>query len=282
VDLYTTGVIMKPNLDSLLNDIELELHQTKRISCPACKRSNAFTVTRHNDGLVWNCYYASCGISGKRKEGMSANSVKSFMESLSRTNNDEDQFVLPESFVQWDRSPEAIAMVDRYKLRPQITTGAINLYYDAREDRLAFVITENKVAVDAVGRALSSGVIPKWLRYTRNPRPLIVGSGAVVVIVEDSISAAVVAQHGLVGCALLGTSLRDTYIPVLRNYKLAYVCLDKDATNKALILHKELSSCLTTRVRMLTRDIKDMSLSERQSLISSMEINHETTCDGND
>ena len=38
--------------------------QTARTNCPFCGGRNTFTISRNGREYVWNCYKASCGVSG--------------------------------------------------------------------------------------------------------------------------------------------------------------------------------------------------------------------------
>ena len=46
-----------------------------RMDCPECRGRKTFTVTNNNGQLLWNCYKASCNVSGAHKMSMSAESI---------------------------------------------------------------------------------------------------------------------------------------------------------------------------------------------------------------
>jgi len=54
------------NVFKYVNDIQLDVGQTKRMNCPNCNGYKTFTVTNEMGNLIWNCYKASCGVSGAR------------------------------------------------------------------------------------------------------------------------------------------------------------------------------------------------------------------------
>jgi DNA primase len=86
------------------------------------------------------------------------------------------------------------------------------------------------------------------------------------VLVEDCISACVLFSTGLTGIAILGTSLKNSYIPAFKKYKKVYVCLDKDATSKAFDIADQLSYYVNTEVKILDDDIKYLGNSTIQEM----------------
>jgi DNA primase len=127
------------------------------------------------------------------------------------------------------------------------------------EDRVVFQVRdyERNLIVDAAGRALDRGALPKWRRYGRGGAPFVARPGTdVAVIVEDCASASVVAAAGYTGVSLLGTSLLTSHLPAIRACKRALIALDPDATGKALALARRLQLWLPTRVVRLKDDPK--------------------------
>ena len=85
-------------------------------------------------------------------------------------------------------------------------------------------------------------------------------------VVEDCPSACSVS--GLTtGLALMGTTLLDEHIEVIKNYKKVYIALDKDATGKAILLMKKLRNYVPTKLIVLNKDLKDMQIGERNEFI---------------
>jgi hypothetical protein len=60
------------------------------------------------------------------------------------------------------------------------------------------------------------------------------------------------------GIALMGTNLLDGYIPILKEYDRLWVCLDKDAATKCVVIAKELSFYTETKVILANKDPKNM------------------------
>lgn len=261
-------------VNKLLADLELASGETRRLPCPQCRNPSSFTVSNLSGKLVWNCYAASCKLAGAKQLGLSRDDILNAHDLMrpSNAHSKPTAWSKPASFVEWSRSPVGSSLIAKYGIERVLQQGYAEAAYDARTDRLAFMIHQEGILVDAVGRALTKGDTPKWLRFNRSDSPLIVDPGSsTVVIVEDAFSACVLAKHGFAGCALMGTHLSAAYLPYLKDYKLAYVCLDKDASKKALSMRLELSAYLTTKVRMLHSDIKDLALGERHQLMSTME-----------
>ena len=61
---------MYNTLSTTIDNIVLYIGESKRIDCPVCKGYKTFTVSNMNGNIVWNCYKASCGVSGGRRTGL--------------------------------------------------------------------------------------------------------------------------------------------------------------------------------------------------------------------
>jgi DNA primase len=132
--------------------------------------------------------------------------------------------------------------------------------YDVKQNRVVFLIKDSsEKIIDAIGRSLDKDSKVKWFRYGKSKTPFIVDGEVdknVVVIVEDCASACAV-SCGFSGLALLGTSLTNSTLSVIRNkWSRAIICLDKDATDKALKMSDRLNFYLQTDMKMLERDLK--------------------------
>jgi len=140
----------------------------------------------------------------------------------------------------------------------------LGLLYDVKEDRVVFPIMQGKVMVDASGRSLGKR-LPKWKRYGNSSLPYVFGRGKTAVVVEDCISAAVVATEGsgcsgddgFVGVAVLGTSLSEGHKQYLTQFSTAIIALDPDALPKTLQIAKELRGHVqNVKVLRLQDDLK--------------------------
>jgi DNA primase len=90
-----------------------------------------------------------------------------------------------------------------------------------------------------------------------------------LIVVEDPFSAYAAAEYGYRGCALLGVHVPQTLEEYLLQYEEIVVALDNDATGKAARLCQQLSY-LNVRQLFLEKDIKDMNLHERSSLLGNV------------
>jgi hypothetical protein len=119
----------------------------------------------------------------------------------------------------------------------------------------------------AVGRALGN-FKPKWYMYSGSPFPFVCGESREGILVEDCPSACVIGAAGHSGVALLGTSIKPTYMKFLTDkYDSLVVALDRDATNKALDIAKELSYYIPTTVRILEKDLKHYTVEEAKEFL---------------
>ena len=82
------------------------------------------------------------------------------------------------------------------------------------------------------------------------------GTGDDLYLVEDAASACAVSSFG-VGMALLGTNLTDRALEIAKQYPRCIVCLDKDASKKALSLTVRLKQFTKTTMRLLEFDPKE-------------------------
>jgi len=220
-----------------------------RGNCPVCGHDNSFSVSNDHNILLYNCFYASCNISGKIQNGVSR---------PTENKRQEIEFNLETAtWVSIERSFKAMDYIKNNNIEYAYKHRFCNLQYDVKEDRCVFCIYRNSTIVDAVGRSLT-GRKPKWKRYASSKLPFVTKNKSdTCVIVEDCASACAVTISSVCGVALMGTNLLKEHIPhVVGGFKLAIVALDKDASKKSLDIAKELSVHIQTRVKLLDKDIK--------------------------
>ena len=46
------------------------------MTCPSCNTKNTFTVTNNMGSIVWNCYKASCSVSGGTRTTLTADDIR--------------------------------------------------------------------------------------------------------------------------------------------------------------------------------------------------------------
>jgi len=239
------------NIYKHISDIDISVGETRRMNCPSCKGYKTFTVTNNMGSLVWNCYKASCNISGGTRVHMSIDDIRIGFSGAERTADDID-FVLPEYIVPINDKKEGLDYLHKWGITHMVN----DVMYDVKEDRVVFPVTHNGKIVDATGRALGKK-LPKWKRYGKNSLPYSYGYGKVAVVVEDCVSAAVVGGEVFVGVAVLGTSLQESHKRYLSQFSTAIIALDPDALPKTLAFAKELRGHVSSvKVLRLTDDLK--------------------------
>lgn len=223
---------------------------TKRMTCPVCKGYNTFTVTNNMGSLVWNCYKASCTVSGGTRVRMTMDDIRKGFDGAEAFASQE-AFALPEYVVPANFDVAEWAM-ELYGL----DVDEVGIMYDVKEHRAVFPIVHEGKTVDATGRALGKR-LPKWKRYGKSGLPYSHGYGNVAVVVEDCVSAAVVGNDVWRGVAVLGTSLQESHKKYLAQFSTAIIALDPDALPKTLAIAKELRGHVDdVRVLRLTDDLK--------------------------
>ena len=258
------GKDMATWIKDFVEDLPLASNGRLRMDCPSCAKKNTFSVSEVNGERMWYCFHADCGVRGRTGFRIRRDTPHHpLLKKLDPPATPDIPFVVPDTFVPLSRSPEAEAYVRRVNAYDAYRNGLVDIRYDFRMNRVAYLIKHDNRLVDAAGRALDSTVKPKWWRYGKSGNPFVCGRGRIAVLLEDCASACSVSSH-LPGIALLGTSLPDSYIPTLRTYDRLIVALDKDASKKALGLVRRLQAIRPTSLVILDKDVKDMTDDERQ------------------
>jgi nitrogen regulatory protein PII-like uncharacterized protein len=243
--------------------------------CPKCDGGNsnesAMSVGRTAYGLWWKCHRASCGFVGNHS-----------MNGATTTNNDLVKPKFSRSFKR-EAIPFALeeALFNLYSIDGETMDRAKWAYtadYDGHGARVIFPIYGPDGEMRGEVFRSYSGDQPKtftvsfsgndnmmcWYRYKKY--------GKVLVIVEDIPSALRVAQDNKVDAvALLGTVLNYDRVKEIRDqgYERIWLCLDNDATYKAIKLKmmfdKDLPGMLIKTLR--GPDIKDMSYKQFEEFI---------------
>ena len=239
------------NIYNIVSDIDIPNGTTKRMNCPICYGYNTFTVTNNMGSLVWNCYKASCNAKGGTRVHLSVDDIRSGFSGAEEFAS-VDTFSMPEYIV-----PATFDVAEWAAELYLLDADKLGLMYDVKEQRVVFPVKHDGHIVDATGRAMTKR-LPKWKRYGKSSLPYAHGCGNVAVVVEDCVSAAVVGNEvGLVGVALLGTSLLDSHKRYLAQFSTAVIALDPDAIPKTLAIAKELRGHVSdVRVLRLIDDIK--------------------------
>jgi DNA primase len=200
---------------------------------------------------LWNCYKASCNVSGKKRVHLSVEDIQTTFSKTVESNKEND-FILPEYVVDRKNTLDIISWCAKWA----INADDLDLYYDVKEHRVVFPIYKDNVIVDAIGRSLGKR-LPKWKKYGNSGLPFSFGCGKVAVVVEDCVSAAVVGSDVFVGVAVLGTSLSEIHKKYIAQFSTAIIALDPDALPKTLSFAKELRGHVKdVRVLKLKDDLK--------------------------
>ena len=256
-------------LNSYVEELTLQPFGSLRLDCPVCQKKNTFSVRDNGYERMYNCFYASCdtkGRTGKRLTTSNATSVLQPTKPTLKPKPKDVPFEIPDTFVPLTRNQKALDYVRSVNSYRAYLDNRAEIMYDIRQDRVVFLVKEDKKIVDAVGKSLTNRK-PKWYRYGKSNSGFHIDSeSASVFVVEDCPSACSI--YGYVSSiALLGTNLLQSHINVLKQYKKVVVALDKDATAKAVELSRKISQFVNCSVAFLPEDLKNLKDEERERII---------------
>lgn len=245
--------------NAIFNLIESVGHnESKRFNCPVCNGFNTLSITKEAGKLKYHCFKASCNLNGQGSYLASTDALK-----LQRGGHRsaKEEFQLPDYLIYGNSSKKCLSLLNKTHCLKPYNEGLFEVAYDPKLDRICFLIRKNNEIVGMVGRACNPDTKPKVLNYKGSCKytPFRVGTSKTLVLVEDCPSAASVARiPELSGMALLGTNLKDEYVPAIKLNDLIYVAMDRDARKKTLDIWNRLKyyGC-NVRPWLLDRDIKD-------------------------
>ncbi len=191
-----------------------------RMDCPFCSGTNTLTIKRENADLLWYCFHASCSAKGNHEGEMTMEQVYETVvtkEKEKETEKEKD-VVMPISFVSIFSTDKCTDYLKKNHCIESYIKRKAEMKYDVKQHRAVFIIKEKEKVKGAIGRGLNSEVYPKWFMYGSKTYPFICGDTDTAVLVEDCASACAVSEVHT-GVALMGTSLPDSYIPVLKKKK---------------------------------------------------------------
>ena len=240
-----------------------------RMDCPFCSGTNTLTIKRENADLLWYCFHASCSAKGKHEGEMSMQQViDTVVKQKEYGNQKEYVFTQPKSFVSIFSTDKCTDYLKKNHCIESYIKGKAEMKYDVKQHRAVFIIKEKEKVKGAIGRGLNAQVYPKWFMYGSKTYPFICGNTDTAVLVEDCASACAVSETHT-GVALMGTSLPDSYIPVLKKkFKKVIVALDRDATTKAFDISNQLRYYMDTEVKILEDDLKYFDKTQIESLFN--------------
>ena len=242
-------MITKREQVEFVTSVKIGENERKSINCPFCGGVKKFTLSNQEGKLLWNCFKASCNAKGAHRIGHSLESIKSgdYKKVIRRINSRPIPTILgdPKNY------QKCLDYLEQNNCLYAYENNLCRISYDPQEIRILFHINNQ----GAVGRSLTKR-IPKWLTYGDVASPLFVGKSSTCVIVEDSASACSVASTGVyTGCAILGTNVSRGQMSQLKQYEKHIICLDKDASKKALSLYQSLN-LPSVSIRFLEHDFK--------------------------
>jgi len=251
------------NIYNYVNDLQLSVGESKRLTCPSCNGYKTFTATNNMGRLLWNCYKSTCKISGSKRVHLSVDDIRDAITG-DVLDFDREEFVMPEYVVSHNYRREVMDFCELWDL----DCDKLNLHYDVKDKRVVFPVEHNDYIVDAVGRSVTK-LLPKWKRYGKSNLPFVHGCGRVAVVVEDCVSASVIDSEVYVGVAVLGTSLSESHKKYLSRFSTAIIALDPDALPKTLSFAKELRGHVhDIKIIRLTDDLKYRTPVDMENLMT--------------
>ncbi len=252
---------------TFIEDLALQPNGRLRMDCPICQKKNTLSVSDDGYRRMYNCFSANCDVKGVLDNRLTPTNARVVFEKKSEPSvkHKVSDFQLPTSFVPLSRNQKAVDYVRSVNSYQAYLDNYVDIMYDIRFDRVAFLVKDKGKVVDAVGRTLTNNK-PKWYRYGSSDIPFVCGRGNTVCIVEDCPSAVSVSFF-CKGLALLGTNLLPSHIEVIKKYDKVIVALDKDATNKAIEMSRKISQHVNCSVAFLTEDLKNLKDKDRERFV---------------
>ena len=249
----------------LLEGEDLELGESRYITCVACGRDSKMSITRTATGVLLHCLRDACGVRGH------AGATGAIPQKLRNKEKRYAKFE-PKYFDLPTRRLSGIeraAMFERFELSREAMEGADWRYCEQRQGYVFPVksrhgYTRGMVARYYHKRYYKEKELPKAVAYKEVDGPWLSWyTGDIktkcLVLVEDQVSALKASQH--VDCvALLGTSIDEREAMEIAQHKAEHViiALDADAINSAHKLKREFGLLWQSiSVMELQRDLKD-------------------------
>ena len=239
----------------VIKDLGLDEGQSMRMDCPFCMRNNTFSISKEDSKVLWYCFSASCDAKGAYYTEKTMHDIEHFI--YQNKDKVDVDFIVPKNFISPHSSNRCLRYLMNNNSFNAFNTNRADVRFDPALDRVVFMVHDDEGRIiGGVGRSLNYNVLPKWYVYGSKKYPFICGEGDTAVIVEDCASACAVSDN-FAGLALMGTSLPQEYISVIKKrFKNAIVALDRDATTKAFDIAREVGMVAHTRVVMLEDDLK--------------------------
>jgi len=244
----------------IVQTIPVQEGETLVVTCPFCYGPKKLAVSKSGGKILWYCYRASCEAKGAYSGRRNQKAVRDYLSNTAPTKNKPVK-PIPSITTSVDNHPPAMEYLHSVNSVEAYKNKLINIRYAPAEDRVLFYGNNG-----AVGRSLRR-FGPKWLSYGELPDGIHVGTGDIAVLVEDTPSACAVSRlDGLVGVALLGTTITSGIKKTLNKVTKLYLVLDKDASSKAISEVMKIDRSI--RVRLTGSDLKSLSTNQILSVIN--------------
>lgn len=239
---------------AVVQQFQVQAGESIRVNCPACGGRKTLSLTKKDGQLFWNCFKASCDLTGTNTVGRTNKEIQQYLSGKreqARTRTPD----VPPILSAPSNCPNVMLYLKDNNCLQAYEDKAIKIAFSPRDQRVLFFTPNQK---GCVGRSLVAGTKPKWKAYGEFDCLFSVGKASTCVVVEDAASACAVASTGVyTGVALLGTHMSLKQREWIANrYSSCLICLDKDASKKAVSLSKKLRGRIQVQVKLLTRDLK--------------------------
>lgn len=224
--------------------------------CPSCGGRKSFGVTHTGEKIIYNCF--KCQFRGVKHLH-----ITDTMRQQMKARDAVAAFTVPISWLPIDAAlDQCMAYMQKTHTLDAYLLGKFKPMYDLAERRFVYPIYDRGLIVGGMGRSLIGSGIKAKNYHSSCLVPFACGQGSRLVLVEDCASAVSVTRlPDTIGMALLGTTLKDSYVPAIKaiKAKTIYVALDADARQKSLTVVRRLANIHPdVRPIFLEKDIKDM------------------------
>ena len=237
-----------------------------RMSCPICGGKDTLTISKIDGKLLWNCYKASCDIKGVQGYSRSKSEIKNFLQKNYHMSDYYPDFLDLGRFTFFSTNSRVLSYLNKNNCMDALNKKLVKVVYDPQRDRAVFLIDFQGKTIDAIGRSLNKDTKPKWYRYGKSNKLFTCGNHDTAILVEDAASACAV-SHVATGVALMGTHMKDADLTFLKTFKEVKICLDPDATRKALDMQKYLAYIVNCNILRINDDLKYYNAEEIRQLV---------------
>ena len=243
----------------LVQTIQVQEGETLVVTCPFCYGPKKLAVSKSGGKLLWYCYRASCEAKGAYSGRRNQKAVRDYLSNTA-PNKTKPVKPIPNITTAVENHAPAMEYLQSVNSVEAYQNDFIKVRYAPAEDRVLFYGQNG-----AVGRSLRK-FGPKWLSYGELPDGIHVGTGNIAVLVEDTPSACAVSRlDGVVGVALLGTTVTSNFKKTLNNFHEKYLVLDKDASLKSI--HHVRCVDRSIKVRLTNVDLKYLEIDKINQLL---------------